>query len=51
MAYIGGEGRGQLTMFPLTLDDLIPSHHLCRVIEAFVGELTMAGWGSRSRAG
>ena len=36
MAYIGGEARGQATMFPVTLDELIPEDHLCRVIEAFV---------------
>jgi transposase len=45
MAYICGEARGQATMFPVTLDELIPEDHLCRVIEAFVGRLNMAQLG------
>ncbi len=45
MAYIRGEAREQTTMFPLTLDELIPGDHMCRVIEAFVGRLAMADLG------
>src|SRR5271167_899646 len=45
MAYITGEAREQVTMFPVTLDELIPADHLCRVIEAFVNRLAMAGLG------
>jgi transposase len=45
MAYIRGEAREQLTMFPVTLDELIPEDHMCRVIEAFVGRLDMAKLG------
>lgn len=41
MAYIRGEGRTQMTMFPVTLEELIPADHVCRVIEAFVGKLDM----------
>jgi len=41
LAYIQGEARGQQTLFPTTLDDLIPADHVCRVIEAFVGKLDM----------
>jgi transposase len=41
MAYIQGEGRSQGTLFPVVLDDLVPSGHLCRVIDAFVGRLDM----------
>ena len=41
MAYISGEAREQVTMFPLTLDEFIPGDHACRVIEAFVGRLAM----------
>lgn len=41
MAYIRGEARGQTTMFPLSLDELIPTDHLCRVIEAFVERLNL----------
>jgi hypothetical protein len=36
MGYIRGESRGQEWLFPLSLDDLIPSDHVCRVIDAFV---------------
>ncbi len=45
MAYIEGEARGQHTLFPSTLDDLIPHDHVCRVIEAFVGKLSMEKLG------
>jgi transposase len=45
VAYIRGEAREQVTMFPATLDELIPDDHLCRVIEAFVGRLNMAKLG------
>jgi transposase len=42
MAFIQGEARGQGTMFPVTLDELIPEEHICRVIEAFVGGVDMS---------
>lgn len=45
MAYIRGEAREQVTMFPVTLDELIPEDHVCRVIEAFVDGLDMAKVG------
>jgi transposase len=45
MAYITGEAREQVTMFPVTLDELIPADHLCRVIEAFVHRLEMGELG------
>jgi transposase len=45
MAYIRGEAREQTTMFPVTLDELIPVDHVCRVIEAFVRRLDMAKLG------
>lgn len=45
MAYIRGEAREQVTMFPATLEELLPADHLCRVIEAFVDRLTMAQLG------
>lgn len=41
MGFIQGEARGQHTLFPTTLDDLIPADHVCRVIEAFVSKLEM----------
>jgi len=45
MGFIQGEDRGQGTLFPATLEELIPDDHLCRVIEAFVGRLDMAALG------
>lgn len=45
MAYIRGESRGQHAMFPVTLDELVPEDHACRVIEAFVDRLDVAGLG------
>jgi transposase len=45
MAYIRGEAREQTSMFPVTLDELIPSDHICRVIEAFVGRLDIGKLG------
>src|SRR2546422_9588349 len=45
MAYIRGEAREQTTMFPATLDELIPVDDMCRVMEAFVGRLNMAKLG------
>jgi transposase len=32
-------------MFPECLDDVIPGDHACRVIDAFVDSLDMAGLG------
>lgn len=45
MAYIRGEAREQVTMFPVTVDELIPEDHMCRVLEAFVGRLDVAPLG------
>jgi len=45
MGYIRGEAREQTTMFPATLEELIPSEHMCRMIEAFVGRLNMTKLG------
>ena len=41
MAFVQGEGRGQETMFPVTLDELIAGDHFCRVIDAFMGRVEM----------
>jgi hypothetical protein len=52
MAYITGEAREQVTIFPVTLDELIPEDHLCRVIEALVrppgAKFPDTGQGDRS---
>ena len=45
MAYITGEAREQVSMFPVTLDEFIPEDHVCRVIEALVNRLDMGGLG------
>jgi len=45
MAYIQGVGRTQGTLFPVTLEELIPADHVCRVIEAFVERLDMESLG------
>ncbi len=43
--FIQGEERTQGTLFPATLEELIPQDHVCRVIDAFVDRLDMAGLG------
>lgn len=45
MGYVQGEGRTQATLFPVCLEELIPEDHVCRVIDAFVDRLDMAGLG------
>ncbi len=50
MGYIRGEGRNQGTLFPVVLDDLVPSDHVCRVIDAFVDGLPISRLGFEKRA-
>lgn len=45
MAYIQGVGRGQGTLFPVTLEELIPADHVCRVVDAFAQKLDMGTLG------
>ena len=45
MGYVRGEAKGQGTLFPVSLDELVPSDDVCRVIEVFVGQLDLAGLG------
>lgn len=45
MAFVRGEDRNQSILFPLSLDELVPAEHVCRVIEAFVRRLPLAGLG------
>jgi transposase len=45
MAYIQGESRSQSSLFPVSLQDLIPEDHLVRVIDAYVTQLDLAHLG------
>lgn len=45
MGYIVGEARGQQTLFPVALEDLIAGDHFCRVIDGFVGRLDFQALG------
>jgi transposase len=45
MAYIETKQRGQYTLFPTTLDELISQDHVCRVMEVFVDRVDMAKLG------
>ena len=48
MGYVQGEGRTQGTLFPVTLEELIPDDHVCRVIgRAFA----MQGDTAKARVG
>lgn len=42
---VRGHVRSQSTLFPVTLDDLVPDDHVCRVIDAFVARLPLATLG------
>lgn len=51
MGYVQGESRGQTTLFPVSLDDLMGPDHVCRVIAAFVASLDLADLGfTKARA-
>ena len=45
MGYIKGDGRNQGTLFPVLLEDFVPTDHVCRVIDAFVAKLDMSELG------
>jgi transposase len=45
MGFVQGEGRTQGSLFPVTLEELIPDDHVCRVIDAFVERTDMAELG------
>jgi transposase len=45
MAYITGEDRNQITLFPEAIDDYIAADNPVRVIEAFVNSLDMQELG------
>ncbi len=43
--FIEGTGRGQTTLFPERLEDWIGEDHLVRVVDLFVDELDLRGFG------
>lgn len=45
MRYVSGQDRDQTALLPLSLEELVPADHPCRVIEAFLGMLDMAELG------
>jgi len=45
MGFVQGEGGTQGTLFPVTLEELIPDDHLCRVVDVFVARLDMTDLG------
>jgi transposase len=45
MGHVRGESRDQGALFPISLDELIPVDHLCRVIDAFVARLDLGQLG------
>jgi transposase len=45
MAYIQGESRSQASLFPVSLEDLIPDDHLVRVIDLYVSKLDLLQLG------
>jgi transposase len=45
MSYKQGENREQMTLIPVCFDDYIGADSVCRVIDAFVNSLDLAGLG------
>jgi transposase len=45
MAYIQGESRSQTSLFPVSLEELIPEDHLVRVIDTYVAKLDLVRLG------
>ena len=41
MTYIQGESRTQTSLFPASIDELIPDDHLVRVIDAYIARLDL----------
>lgn len=41
MSYVKGESPGQTSLFPVSLDELVPEDHLVRVINAYVTRLDL----------
>ena len=53
MGFVRGDSRDQGALFPVSLDELVPEDHVCRVIDAFVESLDLAelGFGKACPAG
>ena len=45
MAYIQGQSRSQTSLFPVSLDELIPEDHLVRVIDLYIAKLDLVQLG------
>lgn len=45
VAYIQGESRSQTSLFPVSLEELIPEDHLVRVIHLYVAKLDLVQLG------
>ena len=45
MGFVRGEGRQQNALFPVSPEEMVPSDHACRVIDAFVRHLPLAALG------
>jgi len=45
MAYIQGQSRSQTSLFPVSLEELIPEDHLVRVIDLYVAKLDLVRLG------
>jgi len=45
MGFVRGDSRDQGALFPVSLDELVPEDHVCRVIDAFVGSLDLVQLG------
>jgi transposase len=45
MGFVRGDIRDQGALFPVSLDELLPEDHVCRVIDAFVGSLDLVQLG------
>lgn len=45
MGYVKGEAPGQSSLFPASLDELVPEDHPVRVVEAFVSALDLGELG------
>lgn len=52
MHHVRGKDRNQSALFPVSVADLVPEDHPCRVIEAFVDTLELDELGfSNARQG